>query len=61
MIPNLVLNTRVLSLSVLSDENGVHIIVGGLEALDGCTRSDVGEEVECPPESKVEGNVTLSN
>ena len=55
------LDTGVLALGVLADENGVDVVVGGLEALDGDTRPDVGKEVECPSESKVEGNVTLSN
>ena len=55
------LNARVFTLGILTDQNGVDVVVGSLEALDGDTRPDVGEEVECPSESKVEGNVTLSN
>ena len=58
---HLVLNARVFTLGILTDQNGVDVVVGCLEALDGDTRPDVGEEVECPSESKVEGNVTLSN
>ncbi len=56
-----VLNTRVLSLSVLSDQDGVNTIVWGFVASDGAARADVGEEVEGAAESKVEGNVALSN
>lgn len=41
------LNTRVLSLSVLTDENGVDVVVCSLVSLDGNTRSDVGEKGEC--------------
>ena len=40
------LNTRVLSLGVLTDEDSVDVVVRGLEALDGDARTDVGEEVE---------------
>ena len=58
---HLMLNTGVLSLGIFTDEHSVDVVVGGLEALDGDTRPDVGKEVECPSESKVEGNVTLSN
>jgi hypothetical protein len=42
-----VLDTRVLSLGVLSDEDGVDVVVSGLVSLDGNTRSDVGEKREC--------------
>ena len=58
---HLVLNTRVLALRFLTNEHRVDVVVGSLEALDGNTRPDVGEEVECPSEGKVEGNVTLSD
>ena len=57
----LVLNTRVLSLSVLTNENRVHVIVRSLEPLDGHTWTDICEEVECPAESQVEGDVALAN
>jgi hypothetical protein len=44
---HLVLDTRVLSLGVLSDKNGVDVVVSGLVSLDGDTWSDVGKEGEC--------------
>lgn len=50
----LVLDTRVLSFRVFSDENGVDIVVGSLEAFNGDTRSDIGEKGECPSERQVE-------
>ena len=56
-----VLDARVFSLGVLTDENGVDTIVGGLVALDGLARTDVGEEVEGTAESQVERDVTLAN
>jgi hypothetical protein len=60
-VHNLVLNARVLSLGVLTDENGVDVVVGGLEARDRTAGTDVGEEVESPTESQVERDVTLSD
>lgn len=41
------LNTRILSLRVLTDKDSVHVVIGGLEALDRRARPDVGKEVEC--------------
>jgi hypothetical protein len=60
-VDNDVLNARVFSLGVLTDENGVDTIVGGLVAMDGLARTEVGEEVEGTTESQVEGDVTLAN
>lgn len=57
----LVLNTGVLSLGVLTDENSVHVVIRGFVAFDGHTRADIGEEVEGAPECEVEGDVTLAN
>lgn len=57
----LVLNTRVFTLGILTDQDGVDVVIGSLETVNGHTRPDVGEEVEGPSEGKVEGNVTLSN
>ena len=56
-----VLNTGVFSLGVLSDQDGVDVIVWGLVAGDRSARSDVGEEVEGTTEGKVKGNMSLSN
>lgn len=60
-IDNDVLDARVFSLGVLTDENSVDTVVGGLVALDGLARTDVGEEVEGTTESQVERDVTLAN
>ena len=55
------LNARVLSLGVLTDEDGVDIVVGGLVALDRNTGTDVGKEVEGTAEGQVERDVSLAN
>lgn len=55
------LDTRILSLRVLPDKDGVYIVVGGFEALDRCAGTDVGEEVESSAEGQIQGNVSLSN
>lgn len=54
-------NARVLALSVLTDEDGVDIIIRGLVSLDGHAWPDVGIEVECPPERQVQRDVALAN
>jgi hypothetical protein len=58
---NLVLNTRVLALRVLTDEDSVDVVVCCLVALDGHTRTNVGEQVESTAEGKVEGDVALAD
>lgn len=55
------LDTGVLALSVLTDEDGVHVIVCRLETLDGYTRTDVGEQVEGTTKSEVERDMALAN
>lgn len=60
-VNNVVLDTRVFSLGILSDQNGVDAVVGGLVANDGFARTDVGEEVEGTTEGEVEGNMTLAD
>jgi hypothetical protein len=57
----LVLDTRVLSFRVFSDQDSVDIIVGGLVSLDGNTWSDVGEKGECSSKSQVERDVSFSD
>ena len=47
------LDTRVLSLCVLTDENSVDVVVRRLESLDGNARPYVGEKVERPPQRQV--------
>lgn len=56
-----VLDTRVLALGVFTDEDSVDVVVGGLVALDGNTRADVGEEVEGAAEGEVERDVALAD
>jgi hypothetical protein len=56
-----VLDTRVFSLGVLTDQDGVDVVVGCLVASDGSAWSDVGEEVEGSTEGQVEGDVALAN
>lgn len=55
------LNARVLALGVLTDQDGVDIIVGGLETGDGAARAQVGEEVECSSQGQVKRDVALAN
>ena len=55
------LDTRILSLSVLPNQDGVDVVIRSLEALDGNARTDVREEVESSAESQVQRNVTLAN
>ena len=60
-VNNNVLNARVFTLGVFTDQDGVDIVVGGLVTSDRSAGADVGEEVEGTAEGKVEGDVTLSN
>jgi hypothetical protein len=48
-----VLNARVFALGVLTDQDGVDIVVGGLVAGDRAARAEVGEEVEGTTEGQV--------
>lgn len=56
-----VLNARVFTLGVLSDQDGVDVIVGGLVASDGSAGSEVGEEVEGSSQSEVQGDMALAD
>ncbi len=60
-VDNDVLDTGVLSLGVLTDQDGVDVVVGGLEALNAPAGTDVGEEVEGTAECQVERDVALAN
>ena len=60
-IDDLVLDAGVLALGVLTDEDGVDVVVGGLEAGNGAARTDVGEEVEGTAEGEVERDVALAD
>lgn len=61
MVSHLVLDTRVLSLCVLTNEHSVDVVVGSLKSLDRGTRAHIRKEVECSAESQVERNVALSD
>ena len=60
-VDNNVLNAGVFTLGVLTDQDGVDTIVGGLVASNGAARTDVGEQVEGPAQSQVQGDVTLTD
>lgn len=60
-IDNDVLNAGVFTLGVLTDQDSVDVVVGGLVASDRSAGTDVGEEVEGTAQSQVQRNVTLSN
>ena len=61
MEPYLVFDARVLSLRVLTNKDGIDIVIWRLEALDGHARTDVGEQVESSTEGQVKGDVALSD
>lgn len=54
-------NPAVFSLCVFTDEDCVDVVVGGFEALDGATGTDVGEEGEGAAEGEVKGNVAFAD
>jgi len=56
-----VLDTGVFSFGVLTDEDGVDIVVGGLVAGNRFAGTQVGEKVECAAECQVERDVALAN
>lgn len=56
-----VLDTGIFTLSVLSDKDGVDIVVGGLEAGDGAARSEVSEKVEGSSQGQVQRDMALAN
>lgn len=60
-VDDLVLDTRVLSLRILSNDDRVDIVVRRLESDDGPTRTNIGEERECSSQSEIERDVSLSN
>ena len=55
------LDARVFTLGVFSDQDGVDAVVGGLEASDGAAGTQVGEEVEGTAEGEVQGDVALAD
>lgn len=59
-IDNDVFDTRVFTLGVLTDQDGVNVVVGGLVACDRPAGTHVGKEVEGSTKSKVKRHVTLA-
>lgn len=57
----LVLDTRVFSLRVLTNDDRVDVVVRSLESNDGAARADVGKEGEGAAEDEVERDVALSD
>lgn len=55
------LDTRVLSLGVLTDENGVDVVVSSLVTVDGNTWANVCEKGKGTTKSQVERDVTLAD
>jgi hypothetical protein len=55
------LNSTVFALGVLTDQDGVHVVVRSLVAGDRLAGTQVGEEVEGSAQSQVQRNVTLAN
>jgi hypothetical protein len=60
-VHHLVLDSRVFSLGILANKNGVNVVIEGLVARDRAARTDVGEEVESSTEGQIEGNMSLSD
>lgn len=58
---NNVLDTGVLTFGVFSDQDGVDVFVWGLVALDGLTRSDVGEKTKGSSQGQVHRLVALTD
>ena len=58
---NLVFNTGVLSLSVLANENGVDVIIRGLESFDRGTGANIGEKLEGAAKCQVQRDVSFAN
>jgi hypothetical protein len=60
-INDFVLNTRVFTLSVFTDKNGVNVLIRGFVTNNRAARTNVGIEVESTTKSQVERNVTFAN
>lgn len=58
-IDNDVLDARVLSLCVFTDESSVNIVIRSLVASNGPTGTDVGEQVESSSQREIKRDVTL--
>jgi hypothetical protein len=60
-VDNHMLNTRIFSLGILADKDGIYIIVWRLVSGDRSAGSNVGEEVKRSAESQVKGDMTFTN
>lgn len=56
-----VLDAGILSLGVLTDQDGVDVVISSLVTGNGAAGTNVGEEVEGTAESEVKGDVTLTD
>lgn len=56
-----VLDAGVLSLGILTNQDGVDVVVGGLVPSNGATWADIGKEVEGAAEGQVEGNMAFAD
>lgn len=54
-------NAGIFSLSVFSDKDSVDIVVGCFVTSNRLARSDVGKEVECAAQRKVQGNMPFAD
>lgn len=55
------LDTRVLSLGVLADQDGVNVVVSGLVPSNGAAGADIGEEVKGAAEGQVERDMAFAD
>ena len=55
------LNAGIFSLSVLTDQHSVHIVVWSLVSLYGDARPNISKEVERSTKSQIERNMALAD
>lgn len=55
------LDAGVLSLGVLTDQDSVDVVVGGLVPSNGAAGTNIGKEVEGAAEGQVEGDMALAD
>lgn len=61
ILTHLMLNSRILPLCVLTDEDSIDIIIRGFESLNRQARSDIREQIECSSKGQIQWYVALSN
>ena len=55
------LDTRILPFSVFTNEDSVDVVVWSLKALNRDTGPDVGEKIESPSKSQIQGDMAFAN